>query len=60
MRHSYEVQDITADLLTEVCHGVGIELHLQPTTEEHLSFRTANREDGAHLDTVAENLWGER
>ena len=57
MRHN-EVWDITADLLTEACHGVGIEPHLQPITEEQLSFRTSNREDGACLDIVAENFWG--
>ena len=27
-------------------------------TEEQLTHRTANREDGARLDIVAENFWG--
>ena len=58
MRH-IEVRDITTDLLTEVCHGVGIKPHLQPITEEHLSFRTANREDKACLDMLLKTFWGE-
>ena len=41
VRHN-EVQDITADLLTEVCHGVGIEPHLQPITKES-SFHSEPR-----------------
>ena len=56
MRHN-EVRDITADLLTEVCHGVGTEPHLQSVTEEQFTHRTANREEGARLDIVAENFW---
>ena len=46
MRHN-ELRDITADLLTEVCHGVGTEPHLQPVSDEQFTYRTANREDGA-------------
>ena len=56
VRHN-EVRDITADLLTEVCHGVGTEPHLQPVTKEQFTHRTANREEGARLDIVAENFW---
>ena len=40
IRHN-EVRDITASLLSEVCHGVTIEPHLQPLTGElmqHKSF----------------------
>ena len=50
--------DITVHLLTEVCHGVGNEPYLQPVTDERLFHRTANREDGARLDIVAEDFWG--
>ena len=57
IRHN-ELRDITADLLSEVCHGVGTEPCLQPVTDEQLMHRTANREDGARLDIVAENFWG--
>ena len=57
IRHN-EIRDITAHLLTKVCHGVGTEPHLQPVTDERLFHRTANREDGARLDIVAEDFWG--
>ena len=57
IRHN-EIRDITAELLSEVCHGVGIEPTLQPVTDEQLSLRTVNREDGARLDIVADNFWG--
>ena len=57
IRHN-EVRDITADLLSEVCHNVGTEPSLQPVTGEQLLHRTANREDGARLDIVAENFGG--
>ena len=57
IRHN-EIRDITAHLLTEVCHGVGTEPHLQPVRDEQLFHRTANREDGARLDIVVEDFWG--
>ena len=57
IRHN-EVRDITADLMSEVCHGVGTEPHLQPVTEEQLTHRSAIRDDGARLDIVAESFWG--
>ena len=57
IRHN-EICNITADLLSEVCHSVGTEPNLQPVTEEQLTHRTANREDGARLDIVAESFWG--
>ena len=57
IRHN-EIRDVTADLLSDICHGVGTEPHLQPVTGEHLTHRTANREDGARLDIVAESFWG--
>ena len=53
-----EIRDITATLLSEVCHNVEIEPHLQPVTGEQFSYRTANVEDGARLDVAAENFWG--
>ena len=40
--HHNEIWDITADLLQEGCHGIGIEPTLQPATEEQLTHRTAN------------------
>ena len=57
IRHN-EIRDITADLLSEVCHNVGKEPCLQTMTGEQLRHRSANREDGARLDVVAENFWG--
>ena len=57
IRHN-EIRDITAHLLTEVCHGVGTEPHLQPVTDERLSHRTANREDGPAL-TSSQRTFGE-
>ena len=57
IRHN-EIRDITADLLSKVCHNVGTEPSLQPMSGEHLMHRTANREDGARLDVVAEGFWG--
>ena len=57
IRHN-EIRDITADLLSEVCHNVGTEPDLQPITDEQMTYRTANREDGAHLDVVAQSFWG--
>ena len=57
IRHN-ELRDITAELMSEVCHNVGTEPPLQPITDEHLIHRTANREDGARLDVAAERFWG--
>ena len=55
-----EVRDITASLLTEVCHGVSIEPHLQPLTGELLQYRTANVKDDTRLDIAADGFWGGR
>ena len=57
IRHN-EIRDITAEFLTEVCYGVGVEPGLQPVTDEAFSYRSANREDGVRLDVVAESFWG--
>ena len=51
MRHN-EVRDITATLLTEVCHGVTTEPHLQPLSGESFSHRSAITDDGARLDVA--------
>ena len=40
-----------------VCHNVGIEPNLQPVTGEKFEHKTANREDGARLDIVAQGFW---
>ena len=46
IRHN-EIRDLTASLLSEVCHGVRTEPDLQPLTGETLSHQTANRQDNA-------------
>ena len=53
-----EIRDITASLMSEVCHAVGTEPCLQPVTGEQLTHRTFNREEGARLDIVAQSFWG--
>ena len=57
IRHN-ELRNITAELLSEVCHNVDTELSLQLITDEHLIHRTANRDDGARLDVAADSFWG--
>ena len=42
-----------------MCSDVGVEPALQPLYGEPLQFATANSEDGAHLDVVARNFWGQ-
>ena len=56
IRHN-EIRDITASLMSEVCHAVGTEPCLQPVNGEQFTHRTANREEGARLDIVAQNFW---
>ena len=41
IRHN-EIRNITAELMSEVCHTVGTEPSLQPVTGEHFKHRTAN------------------
>ena len=52
IRHN-EVRDATLTMLSEVCHNVSIEPHLQPLTGEILSHHTANTEDNTRLDVAA-------
>ena len=56
IRHN-EVRDITAHLLSDVCHNVGVEPTLQPITDERLHHSTANTEDGARVDIKAQGFW---
>jgi len=58
IRHN-EVHDSTASLLSEVCCDVGVEPALQLLDHEPLHYATANKEDGAHLDVVARDFWGQ-
>ena len=54
IRH-YEVRDITVELLSEVCHNVEVELHLEPLYSE--TFQS-NIHDGAQLDISMNGFWG--
>ena len=56
IRHN-EIRNITAHLMSEVCHNVGIEPLLQPLSGESLEYRSANREDGARLDVMSQGFW---
>ncbi len=56
IRHN-EIRNITAHLMSEVCHNVGIEPLLQPLSGESLKDRSANREDGARLDVMSQGFW---
>ncbi len=59
IRHN-EIRDLTASVLTEVCHDVKIEPDLQPITHETMSAATANTSDGARLDISMNGFWGGR
>ena len=52
-----KIRDITAHLMSDVYHNVGTEPVLQPVTDERLTHRTANIEDGACLDIKADGFW---
>ena len=55
-----ELHDFTASLLSEVCHSVSVEPHLQPLTGETFSLASAIVEDGARLDVAANGFCGSR
>ena len=59
IRHN-EVRDLTASLLTEVCHDVRVEPDLQPVTGEMMTGSTSNTNDGARLDIAVNGFWGGR
>ena len=46
--------------MTEVCHNVCTEPHLQPLSGESLAYSTANTDDEARLDISAQGFWGNR
>ena len=54
-----ELRDITVALLSEVCHNVHTQPPLQSLSGEQFHYRTANVEDGAHLDVSVERFWGQ-
>ena len=59
LRHN-EIRDLTADFLTEVCHGVTTEPHLQALNGEQMFHRSANTTDNARLDITMFGFWGGR
>ncbi len=59
LRHN-EIRDVTANLLTEVCHDVMTEPDLQPLTGEAMTRATSNTADGAILDIAVNGFWGGR
>ena len=59
IRHN-EVRDLTAELLTEVCHDVQVEPHLQSLNTETFHRKTANVQDGARLDISMNGFWDGR
>ena len=56
IRHN-ELRDVTASLLSEVCHNVATEPRLQPLSGESLTHRTAITSDDARLDIRARGFW---
>jgi len=57
IRHN-EIRDLTAELMSEVCHNVSKKPSLQPLSGESLSLHTCNRDDGACLDIKALGFCG--
>ena len=56
--HHNENQDLTANLLSGVCHDVCREPPLLPLSSKPLSYSTTNRDDSAQLDIRANGFWG--
>ena len=52
-----KLKDLTASLLTEVCHNVATEPHLQPLSGESTSMHSAITIEHAHVDIRANGLW---
>ena len=59
IRHN-ELCDLTANLMSEICHDVTTEPELQPLTGENMRYRSAITTDGARLDVRAQGFWGSR
>ena len=59
IRHN-EIRDFTAYLMTEVCHNVAVEPHLQPLSGETMVNASSIKQNGARLDVAADGFWGSR
>ena len=55
--HHNEIRDITATLLTDICHNVATEPLLQPLTNESCAHRSANTDPNSRLDIRARSFW---
>ena len=55
-----EIRDLTANLMSEVCHDMCVEPHLKPITGENLNSASAITDDGARLDIATNGFWGGR
>ena len=56
IRHN-QLKNMTASLLTEVCHDIEIEPHLQPTSRDECPNPNTNISDGARLDVSMNRFW---
>ena len=56
IRHN-EIRDLTASLVTEVCHNVATEPLLQPLSGELFSHQSANTQPNARQDIRARGFW---
>ena len=56
IRHN-EVRDLTASLITKMCHNFAIEPSLQPITSVTFSLASANTTNDACLDVKARGFW---
>ena len=52
-----DVRDLTAKLMSEVCHDIQVEPHLQPLSGESLHYKSAVHEDDARVDNRAAGFW---
>ena len=56
IRHN-DIGDLTANLLTQVCHDVKVEPLLQPLTGESFVKKSTITDDEARVDVSARGFW---
>ena len=59
MRHN-EFRNSLANLLSDVCHDVEMEPHLQPLQGETVALKSTITDEDARLDVKANGLWDSR
>ena len=57
IRHN-NVRNLTAKLMSEVCHDVQVEPQIQPLSGELLHHKTAKHENDARVNIRAAGFWG--